>query len=525
LVKTLGARAGHALRSFPASAFLLLGVVVLTRLPFFLYYPVVGIASDSPSYVRLVDAARQGVWPHFIIRTPGYPLLIGLVTHFVDRWLAVIFAQCLLSLGAGLFLVYAVNRLCRWLTLPAALAMCGFLGGGQALVYDTGAISESLYASLLLVSTSGLILALARRKAGWFALASGAMAASILVRPSGAYLLVIYSLTLMFLFWNRFPLRALAAFLAPLPVILLALCAYNLFTLGNFTLSPYGEENLVGATILYWEPDPSLPDFVNQAMGDLPESYRKANISTDDLKIVRHSWDPALLYNIYLNSYNPLTHNEQWAFGTHFHHGDYLATRAYIRQACFVAIRHHPNLYAKFVLVNMLMFFESIDLKFDFDAVLALRAKQNYASGSDREYNIDYAKEYRTAGPPPGVTITGSKSGANVVLSLPVLHRIQLKLQAWHQRLFERIVWVWAYFFAFLLSLAKLAGSRCRHLGAFLLTLLTLMALGSAAVVCLVETACDRYSYPTQFVYYLSVALLPLLWVEIRPAKAAPPEA
>jgi len=62
----------------------------------------------------------------------------------------------------------------------------------------------------------------------------------------------------------------------------------------------------------------------------------------------------------------------------------------------------------------------------------------------------------------------------------------------------------------------KLVRSRGRHLGAFILTVLTLMALGSAAVVCLVETACDRYSYPTQFIYYLSVALLPLLWTMLK---------
>ncbi len=502
--------------SFHFSALLLTAVVLFTHLPFFLYYPVVGIASDSPSYVRLVDAIRQGVWPHFTIRTPGYPLLIWLVTGFADRWLIVILVQCLIALGAALLLIYAVNRSRKALTLPAALALCGFLGGGQALVYDTGAISESLYASVLIVSMAGLIFALVRKSPFAFASASAAMAASILVRPSGAFLLVIYLLTLAFIAWNRYPARALLSFLTPLPAVLLALCAYNRVTLGNFTLSPYGEENLVGATILYWEADPSLPDFVNEALKDLPESYRRENIPKRDLKIVHDSWDPALLYNIYLNSYNPLVHNEQWGYGTRFHHGDYLATRAYIRRCCLVAIRRHPNLYAKFVLVNMLMFFEAIDLKFDFDAVLVLRAKQNYASGHNREYDINYAKEYRSATPPVGMAVAGSGAAANVTLSLPVLHRIQLALQAWHQRVFEQIVWIWAYFLVLVLSLMKLVRSRGRHLGAFILTVLTLMALGSAAVVCLVETACDRYSYPTQFIYYLSVALLPLLWTMLK---------
>ena len=71
------------------------------------------------------------------------------------------------------------------------------------------------------------------------------------------------------------------------------------------------------------------------------------------------------------------------------------------------------------------------------------------------------------------------------------------------------------------LSVTQLVRFRGRHFGAFLLLVLTLIPLGASLVVCLVEVATDRYSYPTQFVCYLSVALAPLLFAAGRGGLAA----
>jgi hypothetical protein len=71
----------------------------------------------------------------------------------------------------------------------------------------------------------------------------------------------------------------------------------------------------------------------------------------------------------------------------------------------------------------------------------------------------------------------------------------------------------------FALGAARLIRSHGRHAGAFLLLVLTLIPVGSSLVVCLTEIAADRYSYPTQFLYYLSVALASLAW---GPPKGSP---
>ena len=43
--------------------------------------------------------------------------------------------------------------------------------------------------------------------------------------------------------------------------------------------------------------------------------------------------------------------------------------------------------------------------------------------------------------------------------------------------------------------------------------------IGSALVVCRVEYAGHRYSYTTEFVYYVVVAMAPLLWQPRSPVS------
>ncbi len=494
---------------FVLLAALLLGVFLVTRLPFFWYYPQVDLSQDSASYLDVANTMRMGRWPHFIFRTPGYPLLLWAVTSWVDRWLAVIYVQNLLSFLSALFLVHAVYRLHRALALPAAIAMCGFLGSSQVLFYDISLLSDSLYTSMVILVVASLLLAFASGRPGSFSLASALMAAAILVRPAGAYFAVIYVLIIGYLLWNRSARAAIVGFAAPFPAILLLFCAYNLATIGQFVISPFGEANIAGATALFWEPDPRLPEVANKALEALPASYAKQGITGADLALVRESWDTDALFDVYAKSYNRLVWGAGWGSGTRFGSGDYLTNRRYIRDVSLMAIRKHPALYAKYVWVNMVRFFDGIGYKFDIYASL------NYRSRGQ-------PPERETA--PGGTAAEGPASGA------PWLERgvkgLELRWQRFHGAIFQSILWTWAYFAMLLLSAAQLARHRGRHHGAFLLLVLTLIPIGAGLVVCLVEVALDRYSYATQWVCYLCVALSPLLLcARIQGASATAREA
>jgi len=489
---------------FHILALILFGVFLVTHLPFFWYYPGVDLSQDSNGYLDLVNTMRAGKWPHFVFRTPGYPIFIWFVTALVDRWLAVIFLQVLLSFASALCMVYAVFRVRRALALPAALAMCGFLGSSQVLFYDISLLSDSLYTSTVILSAAFLILAFGRGRPAHFAAASLLMALAILVRPAGLYFVVIYGLVLGHMLWNRHGRKAALGFAAPFPAVLLAFCAYNYSTLGEFVISPFGEANYAGATVLFWEQDPRLPDNVNNALKDLPDTYRSQGITRSDLEAVRTSWDSDLLFDIYTKAYNRMIWGAGWGSGTRFGAGDYLHNRRYIREVSMIAIRRHPVLYAKLVWVNMVMFFRAVGYKFDIYSSLMYRTRGHAPSAAETYYS---ARAGAQPAPSPAQAAGAISPSARHLLGL------QVAWQSLHGMVFQRAFWSWAYFAIFALSAVRLARSRGRHLGAFLLCVLALMPLGASLVVCLVEEAADRYSYPTQFIYYLSAALLPLLWI------------
>jgi|CZKI01.1.fsa_nt_gi hypothetical protein len=492
-------------------------IFLITRLPFFLYYPVVGISVDSVSYLSLVAALKSPGWTQFIMRMPGYPLFLWPFTFLPDPWLAAVVFQNILSLASALCLVYAVYRLRRLLALPAAVAMAAVVGGSQNLVYDTGIVSESLYSNTIILAVAFLFLAFAGSRKVCFTLASVFMALTILVRPAGIYFAVIYVIVLAFLLWNRYSTGDILRFLTPFPAILLVVCSYNFATLGHFVVSPFVEANLAGATALYWEPDPSFPEYINKALGDLPASYEKAGVTRVDFATLRTSWDPYSLAPLFQKQYNSLVWVSGWGSGSAFGSRGYLFYRPYIREVSLMAIRKHPVFYAKYVWTNFVcFFFRNIHSRYEFYSALKERVTDEFITGKPEYQNIPGELGPVIPPLPPAIQIVAAGGAHEVVLAQHYLTRPHIAWQAKHWKYFLNGLWVWGYFAIFAMSGLLLFQSHGRHLGAFLLFALSLVALGAGIVVALLEPAIDRYSCPTQFVFYLSVALVPLLWSNIN---------
>ena len=505
-------RLGAALERVPFSALtlILLGAFLVTRLPYFWFAPQVDLSLDSKGYLELVDSFRKGIWPQLLWRTPGYPLFLLLVTSIVHRWIAVVFVQNVLSFLSALCLVYSVYRLRRALALPAALALCGFLGSSQVLIYDISILSESVYTSTILFIVACIFLGFALDRAVFFALASALMGWAILDRPAAGYFVVICVFILLYLLWNRRRRAQILGLLLPLPALLLALCSYNYATAGGFVLTGFAEANLAGATMLFWEPDPRLPPQVNQALETLPQTYAKIGLTAKELALERTSWDTTALFELYAKAYNRLVWSSGFGTGWRFTGSDYIHNRALVRDTSMIAIRRHPDLYAKFVWVNLVEFFTDIGYKYDFDA-----SREYRASGPNP--NDIRASDLAPEGVPPVTRTTpasperGTGSPANQSGPERTLLGLRHAWQTFHGILFQNVIWTWGFLLVSVLGLGQLVRHRGRHLGAFLLVLLALIPIGASLVVCLSEVALDRYSYPTQFVYYLSVALCPLL--------------
>ncbi len=514
LVKAVGF---FARPQVPLCVLTLLVVFLITRLPFFIDFPVVNIGGDTASYFSLVQQARNGIWPLFDRRTPGFPVFVLLITTFANRWLAVIFVQNLLSLASSLLLVYGVYRLMPSLSLPAALAMSGFLGSSKVLIYDTSAVSDSLYTSTIVFACAFILLAFARRKPLYFGLTSGFMAVAILVRPSGLFFLLIYVLTIAYMLWNRYDRKALIGFSWPIPLILLLLCFYNYLTLKAFTITQWGDVNLAHATVLYWEPDERFDSNTNAVLAELPDVLAaRVAFTHKDRNLIGSSWDLIQLEDLFLKGYSAdLFLNRVGAERTISGLPELTEP---VNEISYLAILKHPGIYFRFVLANEWAYFLSMENKFDMYRDMRERSDllyaQKYYSPVGQMDKISYvAIEYADAVPPPAVRIVGTGQAAHVVLANTTLKSLHEYWQSFEGSVFEQMFWVWMFFVVLVLSIFQLARFRGRHLGAFILFTLSLTVLGEDLITCLVQMGAPRYAYPTQFIYCLSVALLPLLWL------------
>jgi hypothetical protein len=415
-------------------------------------------------------------------------------------------AQHLLTLSAALFMVYAAYRLRSYLTFFTGIAMVAYVGNSYSLYYDSSLLTESLFSSLMVFSFAFLVLSVASssRRSLYFGLASSFMGALIVVRPAGMYFLVIYGFIAAYLLWNKYDKHAIIAFLIPFPALLLLLSTVTYVATGRFSASTFGEANLALATVSFWRSDPAFPPEVNQAIEKLPDLLvQRAQFKKRDRFILNNSWNPYMLYRIFYRMYSSFL---DYGYGKRFETPErqgYIANRDLIRKVSLYSIRKQPHLYAKFVWANSFYYFLNITNTIDPYGEQKWMLERYISVHADSSGNLVenmLAREYLT------------HVGANgEIVENRVLQSARRALQPIISNIFHREIWIWAYFLMFGLSTVVLAASKGRHDGAFILFILTVSVIGSCLTVSLVEISLPRYSFPSQFVYYLSIAFSPLL--------------
>lgn len=180
-----------------------------------------------------------------------------------------------------------------------------------------------------------------------------------------------------------------------------------------------------------------------------------------------------------------------------------------------MAIRKHPDLYGKFVWSNAVsFFFSNMDFQYDFYAAVKERVLAGL-TGPAPDDGIPGEKGPQVPAMPPRIRIASVGHGPEVVLTQNYLTRLHLVWEAKHSKYFMSRNWIWAYLAILSLSVVQLIRFRGRHLGAFLVFVLSLVPLGAGVLIALVEIALSRYSCPTRFVFYLSVAMAPFIWISL----------
>ncbi len=506
---------------FPYSILIILVVYLITRLQYFLYYPVLFLSSDSASYCAIAFNILNRNSLLFDIRTPGYPFLLSLVWIFSKSVYTVAIIQSLFTIITSVFFIWVINKTYKSLTLLFAICLSAYISSTYFILLEDYVLTEGIYVSMLILSSAFLILSLKKNKLySWFLL-SVSIGIIVLIRPAGLFLCSVILLILLFFLSNKYKIKYYLALVLPFISIVLILCAYNYITLNSFTISPFGGSNLMGATILFMEPSKDYPQFVNEAIVNTLDS-----IPRKDISYVKDSYGISKLYHTFNNDFfmqvilteNLMKQDNSLSF---------VKIQPFIKEISFDAIKKHPGIYAKFVVSNFIFFFAN--LRTDVDYYEQLKAiytrttidkkyiselasgrwrqvssgKQDnsaiisfFSDEIEKQKNLDYIKLNKD-------DIVELKSTV-----LMILYMIYAKI---NNIIFRNFLWLLLYFVILIFSFYICLKSRLKSVDAFIPFVFAMMFLSNAVLVSLVEVSLTRYSYTVEFVIFFSLPFLILL--------------
>lgn len=500
---------------FLYSSLFVIFIWFITRLQYFLYYPVLVLSSDSASYCSVAFDMLDLNMPIFDIRTPGYPVFLSAVWMISKTALASAVAQSLFTLAVSLFFVWVISRTYREYVLLFAVLIAAFTSSSYYLVLEDSILTEGIFVSMLLLSSGLLILSVKKNKSCCWALFSASVAIVILIRPAGIFMAGIMVLVAAYFLINKFKFSYYLALGIPFAVIILSLCAYNYATLRLFTITPFGEANLSGVTILFMEPSPEYPELVNKAIQNTLDS-----IPRTDINVVRNYNNVTRLYEAFNNHFYRqlnLTENMMKADPSL----DYVAIQPVIRMISMDAIKKNPKVYAKFIASNFLYFFYNINITMGYYEQLTNILKRTFIEkkyikelesdrwkqiSSDRsdyeEVKIFFEQETNKQGQLEYVSI---QSDGTVNIRQTFLKSVFEVYETIYNFLFRNIVWLIIYFTVFIFSVIKLVKSKIRDEDALLAFLFCMIFLMKAILVSLVEVSLSRYSYTVEYALYFSL--------------------
>lgn len=520
----------HRMLTLLFSFFLVVLPLLVTRLPFFLYYRVASIQPDYPGYFAILHQIEQGRWPIFTLRTPGFPLFMKAVLMFNNKLIAVVLVQNALTLFSSLFMVYCVWRVCIFCAPLAAAAMAVFITSSGQTISDIALLSESLYSSTLVCFFAFIFLAVYFKRAIFFLFSSLFMALAIYTRPTAMSFIVVALFIFLFMLFNRYPRKSIFAFLIPLALFLTVLPAYNLLRSGRFTFTNTDGLTLLVSTSTYLEEDPAFGKDANDAIRKI-----QSRISEEDKKVIFHSWD----LNSFDESYYRLRYWDCWNILFPFYSGIvfpedsfasgkdgdvllfsgrrnisfYQENRLY-RAIALRALQSHPDIFLKAFILNLRKyFFDNLLVNEDFYGHLnymyeILFLKKDFGNGFYSEgFRKEFLKEFYQPRPLKYFMLTESNSARFKPTRLQKLHAAYLKL---HGALFRNVFWPLSTILLLAVSSLFMFSRKHAPQGPFILFVLCLSAIAHG-VFCSVVSNVPRLSSPTLFIYYLSVALVPIM--------------
>lgn len=490
---------------------------VFTRLPYFLFYPIVGFGKDTYSYYLPIKTLLNGNLPLFDHRTPGYTIFLGLMELLGSSSLGLILVQCLFSFLSILFLFRIIHK--NFNTIVFALscfAMLLFYSSADMLKFDTTVLTEGLYTHVLIVTIALFINAVFSVKKIPLILLSFSVAALVLIRPQGLFFVPILFAYSVYMWFSVRSLKLSALPIIPFGTIVLLFFTYNFFTFGSFSFSAFGAVNKLGTEVTYMKESkdyrPEVNKIINRIQNNFPEKY---------VDIVRNSWshnDLVQGFSVHDSSLRMMYEIKQTL------NLSYFETSKILDRIAQDASKGNSMLYFKFCLTSFIGYHLNFTEERHFYFNDLISRCGFYANGSLRNYRDDesvgynfkeYAKYIDGELLVPGCKkIMADNYISNSFHDESVLLRLSHYLSIAINIVFRNPIWIMLFAIAYLISIVKLLQSKFKNKNAFVIFMIGNTLLLSSILVAMVQLPYNRYSAPTEFVYYLSVALLPSLFLK-----------
>jgi len=465
------------------ATFILLTAFIISRLPFFIYLPIVGFHPDTPDYFMPVVVINNGLLPKFGLLPPLYPLFLYFIGYLSNNILSVVIVQNLISFTVSLFYIAVIYKIKKNLTVWASLSFFVFFMSSYSIAFDTMLTTESIYASsLILIAALSLLSLNYKNKYIWISF-SLALILPFLIRPNGFVIFFLLFLFILFMYVNDYPRRLYVYLIVPLVIVLVLGVIYNYITLSQ-----------------------PIPDRI---MTYLPftEKKDKYQMSLDN----------------YQGKEKPFSKEKIKAISDSIY--GYIA-EASRRQVESGEIKLYKNKFLKF-----LIFFNAIsyDSRTFYYAELNRRYNDFYINDYIKntnwnEFNVVFISEnfkklmfknYYDNLPPinfyqnADFKNTNSKINKSYLLKAYTLYYNYLFMYFFRTKFFILTLSI-----IFIFSLIRFYQSRFKDINSFYVFFLIAILASTALFFTLTgfNTGSWRYVYPTEFIYYLVPVFIPFLF-------------
>ncbi len=507
----------------------------LSRFPFFAFTPIAEVTTeDSVEYYGMIlDFISGKNKIDFGYISPGYPFFLFIIGLLKNTTIAVILAQSIIALLAGIFLIYSIYSCYESYAYLIAFTLCGYFSSELNIDVDSLILPDSIYTSLLIFYCSCLILALEKNKVIYWIFLSLISAELILIRSSALFIFPVMFCIIFFIVYNKYKRNNVLAFIVPLSIIMVIYSAYNYYSINSFTIvtNKRGYHIQTISTPITENEQKMVSEFILF----LP----KDNL----LKTAKDSWDFVAVQNsycrirwgteLYFDSLDNLILQHKFDEKIHvdsivdYKSASYITYKQKLKEKIGYT-KYELNLganLAKFTLVNFAAYFNSFRrTDYDFYGYKYGWRYYFYLINQTQQKPFIY---YPMVSPEEGVLIRDSLR----LIAFKELINSDLKSETDFQNLkternstfayklydsfnrnirdvlFNNCFWIFTFIIGFIYSIVKNIQFSFNNSTFFLLFILSSLHISSALLFS-TRVVLPRYSFTTEFIYYLSLVFL-----------------